>query len=302
MANQVSLVKNVLIKKQNEICHALEAVALKSFKEDMWEFNGGEGGGSTRILESDIIEKAGVNFSHIKGLSLPQAATKERPYLMGKPFEVLGLSIVIHPKNPYVPTVHGNVRYFEINHSNQLIWWIGGGVDMTPYYGNDEDCIQWHQWLKQICDRQDSNIYSQFKKQCDDYFYLKHRSEARGIGGIFFDDLNAWGFDRCFEFIQDVVQSIVQVYVPILNKRKDTSYGKKEREFQLVRRGRYVEFNLLYDRGTLFGLQSGGRTESILMSLPPQVEWKYDYLVEPNTPEAKLYEWYLQPKNWHELN
>ena len=243
-----------------------------------------------------------MNFSHVFGEQLPPSATQSRPELAGAHFEALGVSLVIHPNNPYVPTTHGNWRFFIATKDHEdPLWWFGGGYDLTPYYPFKEDAIYWHQTAKDACDTFGEHIYPQFKQQCDDYFYLPHRNETRGIGGLFYDDFNEGGFDKAFALTQSIGNSFLPAYTPIVEKRKVTSYGERERDFQCYRRGRYVEFNLLYDRGTHFGLQSGGRTESILMSLPPQVTWRYHWQPAPETPEAELYEQYLQPQSWLSL-
>jgi coproporphyrinogen III oxidase len=293
-------VKQYLLDLQNDIstCIAGEDGEME-FIEDPWLHQEG-GGGLSRVLEGGrIIEKAGVNFSHVQGLRLPQAATDKRPELKDAKFQAMGVSVVVHPRNPYVPTSHFNVRCIgaEIP-DKETIWWFGGGFDMTPYYGFTEDCIHWHQMAKNACEPFGAEVYPEYKKWADDYFYLRHRHEQRGIGGIFFDDLNKWEFDRCFEFMRSVGSHYLKAYQPIIARRKTLAYGERERKFQLCRRGRYVEFNLLYDRGTLFGLQSNGRTESILMSLPPAVEWHYGLKVEAGSPEAALYEDFLQVKDW----
>lgn len=296
---KIQVIKAYLLNLQDSICAALENIDGSSFKEECWTRSEG-GGGRSRILENGaVIERGGVNFSHVFGSNMPASATAHRPELAGRNFQALGISLVIHPKNPYAPTSHFNIRFFIAEKENATpIWWFGGGFDLTPYYGFAEDCQHWHQTAKSACDIFGAEIYLNYKKWCDEYFYLKHRQEPRGIGGLFFDDLNQWDFATCFAFMQSIGDHFLQAYQPILQKRKDTSYSDRERNFQLYRRGRYVEFNLVYDRGTLFGLQSGGRTESILMSLPPLVRWQYDYQPEPHTPEAKLYDYYLQPKDW----
>lgn len=299
-SSRIQAIKTYLLNLQDQICNALEMIDGKQrFSEDSWTRIEG-GGGRSRVLEnSAVIERGGVNFSHVFGSNMPASATAHRPELAGRNFQALGISLVIHPKNPYAPTSHFNVRFFIAEKENSApIWWFGGGFDLTPYYGFDEDCQHWHQTAKSACDPFGAEIYPNYKKWCDEYFYLKHRQEPRGIGGLFFDDLNQWDFATCFAFMQNIGDHYLEAYQPILQKRKDTPYGDRERNFQLYRRGRYVEFNLVYDRGTLFGLQSGGRTESILMSLPPLVRWQYDYQPEPHTPEAKLYDYYLQPKDW----
>ncbi len=300
MASNSEKVKDYLLGLQDSICQGLAAEdGSKDFIEDAWQRDGG-GGGRSRVLEDgEVFEKAGINFSHVYGEGLPASATAHRPELAGRSFQALGVSLVIHPRNPYVPTSHANVRFFIAEKPGaDPVWWFGGGYDMTPYYGFEEDCQHWHQTAKQACDPFGEDVYARYKKWCDDYFYLKHRDEPRGIGGLFFDDLNEWGFEKSFEFMQSVGNSYLTAYQPIVAKRKATAYGERERDFQLYRRGRYVEFNLVYDRGTLFGLQTGGRTESILMSLPSLVKWRYNWQPEAGTKEAELYEKYLIPKNW----
>ncbi len=266
--------------------------------EEVWAHDQG-GGGVSRVRVGPVIERGGVNFSHVHGPSLPPAATKLRPELAGRGFEAMGVSVVIHPHNPYVPTAHANVRLLlALAPDAPPVWWFGGGMDLTPYYGFDEDVRHWHQVVRSACEPFGADVYPRFKAQCDDYFYLKHRGEPRGVGGIFFDDLSAWGFARSFAFVRAVGDAFTAAYLPLVERRRATPYGERERDFQLYRRGRYVEFNLIYDRGTLFGLQSGGRTESILMSLPPLASWRYNWQPAPGTPEARLYEVYLQPKSW----
>lgn len=299
-AQAVASVKEYLLNLQNRICQMAEAEdGQVAFKEDGWQHQGG-GGGLSRVIEQGaVFEKAGVNFSHVQGAQLPQAATAKRPELANAAFQALGVSVVMHPLNPYVPTSHMNVRFITLERANQKsIWWFGGGFDLTPYYGNQEDCVHWHNIAKAACDPFGSNVYSDYKKWCDQYFFLQHRNEPRGIGGVFFDDLNEWGFERCFAFMQSIGNAYIEAYQPIISRRKLQVFSQREKDFQLYRRGRYVEFNLLYDRGTLFGLQSGGRTESILMSLPPQVAWQYNWHPAPSTPEAELYEYYLKPREW----
>ncbi len=295
----INIVKDYLLTLQEKITESLSAVDGKAFHQDQWERPGG-GGGRTRVLESgEIFEKAGVNFSHVFGDSLPASATAHRPELSGRRFQAAGVSLVLHPRNPYVPTTHANVRIFIAEKEGEApIWWFGGGFDLTPYYPFKEDCIQWHQKAKQACEPFGEDVYPRFKKWADDYFFLKHRNETRGIGGLFFDDVNEWDFNTSFEFLQSVGDNFLKAYLPIVENRKDTPFGERERKFQLYRRGRYVEFNLVYDRGTLFGLQSGGRTESILMSLPTPVTWRYDWQPETGSPEADLYEYYLKPQDW----
>ncbi|MEW8438877.1 MAG: oxygen-dependent coproporphyrinogen oxidase [Candidatus Thiodiazotropha taylori] len=299
-----SEVKAYLLKLQQTICGALEQEDGGAvFLQDSWQREPGErlgGGGISAVLQAgEVFEQAGVNFSHVSGSQLPGSATAHRPELAGRAFEAMGLSLVIHPNNPYVPTSHANVRFFIAEKEGEApVWWFGGGFDLTPYYGFDEDCRAWHQVAKKACQPFGEDVYSRYKKWCDDYFYLKHRQEPRGIGGLFFDDLNAWGFSKSFDFMQSVGDHYLAAYLPIVQRRRDTPFGERERNFQLYRRGRYVEFNLVYDRGTLFGLQSGGRTESILMSLPPLVRWQYDWTPQAGSEEARLYEHYLKPKDW----
>lgn len=300
-SDQIEKVKSFLLDLQDRICKCIEEEdGQATFSQDQWDYQEGGGGGLTRVLANGkVIEKGGVNFSHVKGSALPQAATLRRPELANSPFQALGVSVVMHPANPYVPTSHMNVRFILVQHADgNHTWWFGGGFDLTPYYGFEEDCIHWHQTAKQACLPFGKEVYSKYKKWCDQYFFLKHRNEARGIGGLFFDDLHEGGFDSCFAFMQAVGNGYIQAYQPIVARRKDHSFEQRERDFQLFRRGRYVEFNLLYDRGTLFGLQSNGRTESILMSLPPLVAWHYDYQPGPGSVEAKLYTDFLPVKEW----
>jgi coproporphyrinogen III oxidase len=297
----IDQVKAYLLSLQQDICDQLEQVDGKaSFIKDNWEKESGAGGGLTRVLtHGAVFEQAGVNFSIVHGDNMPASATALRPELAGRRFSALGVSLVIHPHNPYAPTSHANVRFFIAEKEGEdPIWWFGGGFDLTPYYGFDEDAILWHQTAKEACDPFGEDVYPKYKKWCDDYFYMKHRDEQRGVGGLFFDDLNEGGFDQCFAFMQSVGNSYIKAYRPIVERRKDTPFTDHERQFQLYRRGRYVEFNLVYDRGTLFGLQTGGRTESILMSLPPLVRWEYQYTPEPDTPESQLYERYIKPQDW----
>jgi len=300
----IERVKKYLLGLQDNICAGLEATdGSGRFREDLWQRETG-GGGRTRVLEQgDVFEQAGVNFSHVFGKRLPPSATAARPELEGRDFQALGISLVIHPNNPHVPTSHANVRFFIAskpdarNNENESIWWFGGGYDLTPYYPNMEDVIHWHKAAKETCQPFGEDVYPRYKQSCDEYFYLKHRNETRGVGGLFFDDLNEWGFERSFEFMQAIGNSYLPAYLPIVEHRKQMAFGDRERAFKLYRRGRYVEFNLVYDRGTLFGLQSGGRTESILMSLPPVVNWRYNYQPEPGSAEAEL-GWYLKPRDW----
>ena len=299
-APKVEAVRDYFLDLQTHICAALEQIDTNAhFHEDSWQRPQG-GGGRTRVLaQGRIFEQAGVNFSHVHGPNLPSSATAQRPQLAGCAFQALGVSLVIHPYNPFVPTSHCNVRFFIADKAgSEETWWFGGGFDLTPYYGFDEDAIHWHRTAKHACDPFGADYYARFKKWCDEYFYIRHRQEPRGIGGLFFDDLNELGFDHCFGFTRSVGDHYLPAYLPIVERRKDTPYGEREREFQLYRRGRYVEFNLVYDRGTLFGLQSGGRTESILMSLPPRVAWHYNWQPEPGSAEARLYELYLKPRDW----
>jgi len=295
-----TLVKAYLLQLQDNICQALsQEDGEKSFAEENWQREEG-GGGRTRVLsEGKVFEQAGVNFSHVFGANLPASATAHRPEMAGREFEAMGVSLVIHPRNPYCPTSHANVRFFIATKENaDPIWWFGGGFDLTPYYPFEEDVIHFHQQAKAACEGFGDDVYSKYKKWADDYFFLKHRNETRGVGGLFFDDLSEWGFTRCFDYLKSVGDHFVPAYLPIVNKRKNTEYGERERDFQLYRRGRYVEYNLVYDRGTLFGLQTGGRTESILMSLPPLVKWRYNWRPEPGSAEDRLYQRYLKPQDW----
>ena len=284
---------------QINIVETLQLVDGKNFINDSWQRKEG-GGGTSCILENgNVFERAGVGFSHVLGDKLPRSASVAHPEAADRKWEAMGLSLVLHPKNPYAPTVHMNVRFFIAKKENlEDIWWFGGGMDLTPYYGFDEDAIHFHQTLKTMLDLYDKKLYSEFKKNCDEYFYLKHRNEPRGIGGIFYDDFNQLGFDKSFNLNKSVGDVFLNAYLPILQRRKNTYYTEKERDFQLYRRGRYVEFNLIFDRGTLFGLQSNGRTESILMSMPPMVQWKYDWKPESGSKEEKLYTYFLTNKDW----
>ncbi|MCF6442006.1 oxygen-dependent coproporphyrinogen oxidase [Pseudoalteromonas luteoviolacea] len=293
-------VKEFLLQLQDAICAGLEqADGSGKFVEDKWERAEG-GGGRTRVLRGgDVIEQGGVNYSHVFGASMPASATAHRPELAGRSFHACGVSLVIHPKNPHIPTSHANVRFFIAEKEGEApIWWFGGGFDLTPFYPHLEDVKHWHQVAKDLCDPFGDDVYPRYKKWCDDYFYLKHRDETRGVGGLFFDDLNEWGFDKSFAFMQAVGEGFLPAYAPIIERRKASQVTEQEREFQLYRRGRYVEFNLVWDRGTLFGLQSGGRTESILMSMPPLARWEYDFTPEADSNEAKLYEHFLKPQDW----
>lgn len=293
-------VKAFLMALQDQICQALAREdGAADFVEDSWQRAEGGGGRSRVLTQGAVFEQAGVNFSHVFGDKMPASATAHRPELAGRRFEAMGVSLVIHPHNPYVPTSHANVRFFIAEKEGEdPVWWFGGGFDLTPFYPFEEDVVHWHQVAFDTCAPFGADVYSKYKAWCDDYFYLKHRGETRGVGGLFFDDLNQWGFEQSFAFMCAVGESYINAYVPIVAKRKDTPYGERERQFQLYRRGRYVEFNLVFDRGTLFGLQSGGRTESILMSMPPLVRWQYGYEPEAGSPEARLYERYLQPQDW----
>lgn len=297
-ANTV-VIERYLKELQDNICASIEQIdGAAAFREDLWERAEG-GGGRTRILAGgDVFEQAGIGFSKVRGNTLPPSASQHRPELAGRSWTALGVSLVFHPLNPFVPTTHMNVRYFEAEaEGKDPVWWFGGGFDLTPFYPFDEDVIHWHAIAKQACAGAGDGVYQQYKKWCDDYFHLKHRNETRGVGGIFYDDLHEGGFERCFEFMQAVGNGFLQAYAPIVERRKSMSFGDREREFQLYRRGRYVEFNLVYDRGTLFGLQSGGRAESILMSLPPRVRFEYGYQPEPGSAEARLAD-YLVPREW----
>ena len=291
-------VKEYLLGLQDRICASLVAEDGGNFREDDWERPGG-GGGRSRALAGGVIEKAGVNFSHVMGSELPAAASARRPELAGRGFEAMGVSVIVHPRNPFAPTAHANVRFFIAEkEGEEAVWWFGGGFDLTPYYGFEEDAVHWHQTAQEACRPFGDELYGKFKKWCDEYFFLKHRDEPRGVGGLFFDDFNEGGFAHCFAFMRSVGESFVAAYMPILQRRKGLEYGDRQREFQLYRRGRYVEFNLVYDRGTLFGLQSGGRTESILVSMPPLVRWEYDWQPEEGSQEAELYDVFLKPRDW----
>jgi coproporphyrinogen III oxidase len=288
------MVHGYLSSLQTDIVSALERVDGVAFKTDRWKRPEG-GGGITRVIEEgNVFERGGVNFSQVKGTQLPPAATAARPQLAGQAWEAMGVSLVLHPRNPYCPTVHFNVRHFRAKDT----WWFGGGMDLTPYYGFEEDARHFHGRCKQALDPFSRDYYPRFKLACDQYFRLKHRDEPRGIGGIFFDDFAERDFDFSFGLARSVGDAFLGAYLPLLEKRRNTAFGERERDFQLYRRGRYVEFNLIYDRGTLFGLQSGGRSESILMSLPPHATWRYDWKPEPGSPEAKLYSDFLRPRDW----
>jgi len=295
----ISIVIEYLKKLQDQICHALEqADGSGQFIEDNWQRKEG-GGGRTRVLTNGtVIEQGGVNFSVVSGDKLPPSATAHRPELAGRTWQACGVSLVIHPKNPHIPTSHANVRFFIAEKAGEdTVWWFGGGFDLTPFYPVDEDVLHWHQVAHDLCQPFGEQVYGDYKKWCDEYFYLKHRDETRGVGGLFFDDLNKWDFEQCFDYIKAVGQGFIDAYVPIINRRKNDEYTEQQRQFQLYRRGRYVEFNLVFDRGTLFGLQSGGRTESILMSMPPLARWEYNYQAQEDSAEAKLNH-YLAPRDW----
>ena len=296
----VEQVRSYLLKLQDSICNACEETdGTGCFREDEWSRREGGGGRSRVMEEGGVFEKAGINFSHVFGSELPPSASASRPELAGRHFQAMGVSLVIHPRNPYVPTSHANVRFFIAEKDDaEPVWWFGGGFDLTPYYGFRNDAVHWHRLAREACTPFGEDIHPRFKKWCDDYFYLKHRDEPRGIGGLFFDDLNEGGFEHCFALMQSIGDHYLPAYLPVVERRKHMDYGERERDFQSYRRGRYVEFNLVYDRGTLFGLQSGGRTEAILMSLPPVVKWRYDWHPEPGTPEAELYEVFLKPRDW----
>jgi coproporphyrinogen III oxidase len=296
----IQQVKTFLLKLQDHICQQLAAADGKGqFAQDQWVREEGGGGQSRVLTNGAVFEQAGVNFSHVSGATLPASATANRPELAGRSFQAMGVSLVIHPLNPYVPTSHANVRFFIAEKPGEApVWWFGGGFDLTPYYGFEEDARHWHQTAQQLCQPFGDDVYPKYKKWCDDYFFIKHRNEARGIGGLFFDDLNTPDFDTCFAFMQAVGNGFTDAYLPVVEKRKAMPWGERERQFQLYRRGRYVEFNLVWDRGTLFGLQTGGRTESILMSMPPLVRWEYSYQPEAGSPEAALYTYFLPVRDW----
>ncbi len=297
----ISRVKEFLLALQSSVCAGLEAEdGSASFQTDQWDRETG-GSGITRVIsEGAVFEKGGVNFSHVFGKSLPVSATAARPELAGRAFQAMGVSLVIHPENPFVPTSHANFRLFVAEKENEeSAWWFGGGLDLTPYYGFEEDCVHWHSVAKESCAEFGDQYYVTFKAWCDDYFHLKHRNEARGVGGLFFDDFNELGFEKSFAFVQSMAAGYLKAYRPIVEKRKNTPYQERHKQFQEYRRGRYAEFNLVYDRGTVFGLQSGvGRIESILMSLPPVVRWIYDWQPEPGSAEAKLSSDFLKPRDW----
>ena len=297
--SDIDKVRQYLQELQKNIISMAYEYDNKNFYEDSWSRDEGGGGITCVLQDGSCFDKVGVNFSDISGDQLPEAATNIRPELQGRNYQAMGVSVVCHPKNPHIPTAHLNVRLFiSYNKNSNPVWWFGGGFDMTPYYGYEEDAIHWHKTAKEVCSPFGKEIYDEYKKNCDDYFHIKHRKEQRGIGGIFFDDLNMWEFEKCFNFIKSVGNGFIKAYEPIVKKRLNESYNDKQKDFQLFRRGRYAEFNLVYDRGTLFGLQSNGRTESILMSMPPLVKWKYKYEIEKDSDEEKLYNNFLLPKKW----
>ena len=300
MSVDKAVVKAFLMQLQDQICAELEqADGQARFIEDSWDRAEGGGGRSRVLTGGAVFEQAGVNFSHVFGDKMPASATAHRPELAGRNFEAMGVSLVIHPLNPHVPTSHANVRFFIAEKDGEApVWWFGGGFDLTPFYPVEQDVVHWHQVAFDLCEPFGAEVYPKYKAWCDEYFYLKHRAETRGVGGLFFDDLNQWGFAQSFAFMRAVGEGYCRAYLPIVAKRQHTPYGEHERQFQLYRRGRYVEFNLVFDRGTLFGLQSGGRTESILMSMPPLVRWQYGFQPSPDSAEALLYERYLKPQDW----
>ncbi len=293
-------IKDYLLGLQDRICTALEALdGQRRFREDPWQRPEGGGGRSRVLQDGAVFEQAGVGFSHVHGSGLPASATERRPELAGRSFQAMGVSLVIHPRNPYVPTTHANVRFFIAEKPGEApIWWFGGGFDLTPYYPFEEDVLHWHRTARAACEPFGADLYPRFKRWCDQYFFLPHRNETRGVGGLFFDDYDEGGFERAFALMRSVGDHFLPAYQPIVERRRDTPYGERERQFQLYRRGRYVEFNLLYDRGTRFGLQSGGRSESILMSLPPLVRWEYGWTPEPGSAEERLYRDFLRPRDW----
>jgi coproporphyrinogen III oxidase len=295
----VEAVRTYLTGLQDRIVEGLTDLDGLPFRRDSWQREAGGGGTSCVIENGHLLERGGVNFSHVMGERLPPSASAGRPELAGRAFQAMGVSLVLHPRNPYVPTVHMNVRFFSAEQAGAAsVWWFGGGMDLTPYYGFDEDAVHFHCVCRDALEPFGPHWHPRFKRWCDEYFFLKHRNEPRGIGGVFFDDLSEPGFDRSFALMRSVGDSFLQAYVPIVQRRRGRAYGERERDFQAYRRSRYVEFNLVFDRGTLFGLQSGGRTESILVSLPPDVKWRYAWHPEPGTPEARLYERFLQPRDW----
>jgi coproporphyrinogen III oxidase len=298
--NDITAVSDYLKSLQDSICHGLETFEpTRRFVQDTWTRPQGGGGRSCVLEGGNVFERAGVNFSHVFGDQLPASASARRPELAGAAFQALGVSLVIHPQNPYVPTTHANVRFFVATRPDgDPVWWFGGGFDLTPYYGVAEDCVHWHRSARAACEPFGAELYPRFKRWCDEYFFLKHRNEPRGIGGLFFDDFNELGFAQSFAFMRSVGDHFLKAYHPIVAQRKEIPYGPREKGFQSYRRGRYVEFNLIYDRGTIFGLQTGGRTESILMSMPPQVSWRYNWEPIAGTPEAQLYSEFLCAKDW----
>ena len=296
----IERVKDFLLQLQNNICQELQDIdGGAKFETDQWQREQG-GGGISRVLRNgNVFEQGGVNFSHVFGGKLPPSATSSRPELAGRSFQAMGVSLVLHPLNPNVPTSHANVRFFIAEKPNEApVWWFGGGFDLTPFYPVFEDVVHWHTVAKSLCEPFGEGVYDKYKKWCDEYFYLKHRQETRGVGGLFFDDLNQYGFESSFDFMKATGEGFLQAYVPIVLRRKDDAYSERQREFQLYRRGRYVEFNLLFDRGTLFGIQSGGRTESILMSMPPLARWEYAYQPDEDSEEMQLYRSFLKPRDW----
>ena len=295
----IEAVAAFLLDLQDRITDALSGADGGPFSEDLWQRDGGGGGRSRVLADGRVLEKAGINFSRVRGEHLPPSATAHRPELAGRSFQALGVSVVVHPRNPYAPTSHMNVRAFVAERQDTApVWWFGGGFDLTPYYGFEEDCRHWHRVAADFCEPFGEDVYPRFKRWCDDYFRLPHRGESRGIGGVFFDDLNEWGFEKCFSFLKATGSGYLDAYLPILERRHGMAYGERERRFQLYRRGRYVEFNLLYDRGTVFGLQSGGRVESILMSLPPLVAWEYGWHPEAGSSEEALAARFLGARDW----
>ena len=292
-------VKAFLLQLQDAICQKLSAVDGSEFIEDSWQREGGGGGRSRVLRDGGIFEQAGVNFSHVHGEAMPASATAHRPELAGRSFEAMGVSLVVHPRSPYIPTSHANVRFFIAEKPGaDPVWWFGGGFDLTPFYGFEEDAVHWHQTAHDLCQPFGEDVYPKYKKWCDEYFYLKHRNEQRGVGGVFYDDFSELGFEQSLAMTQSVGDAFLSAYLPIVEKRQGMAYGERERDFQLYRRGRYVEFNLVWDRGTHFGLQSGGRTESILLSMPPLASWSYQRPVEPGSPEAALTEQFLVRRAW----
>jgi len=299
---QASAVRSWLLSLQASIVAGLEGLDGQAFATDQWERPGG-GGGLSRVIENGhVLERGGVLFSHVTGPALPASASAHRPGLAGRPFEAMGVSLVLHPRNPYIPTVHLNVRFFiaypAAGTAGEPVWWFGGGMDLTPYYGFEQDAVHFHTVCRDALAPFGPQFHPRFKQWCDEYFFLKHRNEPRGVGGLFFDDLSEPGFQDAFALTRSVGEHFLQAWLPIAQRHRDDPYTERERNFQCYRRGRYVEFNLVFDRGTLFGLQSGGRTESILVSMPPVVHWRYDWKPEPDTPEARLYTDFLRPRDW----